>query len=85
MFLNHPSILYDLVKIAQREQSARLVRSMMIAEANRGHIRGSGFVSSARRAFGAGVIGIGNWIHGGHAEVMDLNEAVGTGSVRIAR
>ena len=85
MFINHPSILFDLVKVAQREQLERLNRSLMIAEANRGHNRRTGFVSSARRAFGASVIGIGNRIHGERVQAQNLNESAGAGSLKIAR
>jgi hypothetical protein len=86
MFGNYPSLLFDLSQIAQRERAERLNRSMMIAEARRGREPRFGLFCSVRRSFGAGIIGLGNWIRGERVEIAaDLDDCAAIGSVKMAR
>jgi hypothetical protein len=85
MIGTHPSLLFDLVNVAQRERSDRLNRGALLSEAKRGHIQRGGNVNSVRRVFGAAVIGVGNWIHGDRDDSVELTDIAGAGSLRIAR
>jgi hypothetical protein len=79
----HPVISFDLAKLAAQEQTIRLNRAMLIAEANRGHERRFGIVRSIRANFGGAIINVGQRVRGERLERVDATPS--TTSLRIAR
>jgi hypothetical protein len=79
----HPAISFDLAKLAAHEQTIRLNRAMLIAEANRGNERRFGFVRSIRANFGGAIINVGQRVRGERHEGVEL--APSTTTLRMAR